>query len=231
MLTTIAPGLFESTQPLRVAGFDLGHRMTVVQLPGGELAIHSPVELSTSVARDVELLAERTERVRWIIAPSVMHDLYLAEWMNHFPRAQLLHSPGLKLKGLDLARTIPLSRESTAFFDGALEAIPIDGMPRINEFDFFHPASRTLIVADLIFNLAPGRGFQKILQKVNGIHERTAPSRFFRQFISYDEGFQRAIAEILDKDFDRIIVGHGSKIEGGGKQVMREAFAWLRTVS
>ena len=230
MLTTIAPGLFESTQPLRVAGFDLGHRMTVIQLPSGEVAVHSPVKLSTALARDVEQLGGSLERVRWIIAPSVMHDLYLAEWMTQFSRAQLLHSPGLKLKGLDLGRTIPLSRESTALLEGALETVPIDGMPQINEFVFLHPASRTLIVADLIFNLAPGRGFQKVLQKMNGIYERTAPSRFFRQFISYNEGFQRSIAELLQKDFDRIIVGHGSNVERGGKQVMQEAFAWLRTL-
>ena len=94
MLTTIAPGLFEATQPLRVAGFDLGHRMTVIQLPSGEVAVHSPVKLSTALARDVEQLGGSLERVRWIIAPSVMHDLYLAEWMTHFSRAQLLHSPG-----------------------------------------------------------------------------------------------------------------------------------------
>src|SRR5688572_31674976 len=97
MLDEVAAGIWEATQPLRVAGFELGHRMTVIRLGNGEIVVHSPIKLSSAVAQDVQALGP----VRAILAPSSMHDLYLREWMDAFRDARLFHSPALRLTGLD----------------------------------------------------------------------------------------------------------------------------------
>jgi hypothetical protein len=36
-----------------------------------------------------------------------------------------------------------------------------------------------------------------------------------------------AVEQILDWDFNRIIVGHGAVVENKGKEVFRVAFRWL----
>lgn len=220
MLSEVGAGIWEAVQPLRVAGFELGHRMTVVRLATGDLAVHSPIAYSTAVARDVQALGP----VKWIIAPNAMHDLYLREWMNGFTTATLLHSPALKVKSFDSRRTQPLGREP---LDG-LQPIPIDGMPRLQEFVFHHPASNRLIVADLVFNLPPGRGLQKWLQKASGIYERLGPSKFFKTYISHNEAFARSIQEILALKVERLIVGHGSNVSSGAHEHLTRAFSWLR---
>lgn len=220
MLTEVAAGIWEATQPLKVAGFELGHRMTVVRLGSGEVVVHSPIKLSSPVQRDVAALGP----VSSILAPSSMHDLYLAEWMNAFPKAMLLHSPALNLTGLDKARTKPLTREPI----GELEPIPIGGMPKIQEFAFLHRPTSRLIVCDLVFNLPPGKGFQKVLQKLNGIYEHLGPSKLFKSNISHDEAFRASIQEILSLPFDRLIVGHGSNVNSMARDHLARAFAWLR---
>jgi hypothetical protein len=220
MLTEIVGGVWEATQPLKVAGFELGHRMTVLRLDSGELALHSPIALSSAVQRDVQALG----KVVSILAPSFMHDLYLAEWMKAFPEAVLHHSPVLSLKGLNVARATSLDREVPK----GLVAIPIEGMPTIQEFAIFHPGTRTLVVCDLVFNLPPGRGLQKLLQKANGIYERLGPSRLFKSTIRHDEAFRTSIQELLKLDFDRLIVGHGSNVNNNAREHLRHAFEWLR---
>jgi hypothetical protein len=220
MLNDLAPGLWDATQPLKVAGFDLGHRMTVVRLENGNVAIHSPIKLSSAVAQDVEAIGP----IEYILAPSSMHDLYLSEWMNAFPGATLYHSPALKLSKVDPARAKALSRETI----GGLEPIPIEGMPKIQEFAFLHRSSGSLLVCDLVFNLPPGRGLQKLAQKLNGIYEQVAPSRFFKSYISYNEAFRGSIQEILALPFHRLIVGHGSNVNQGAREHLGRAFAWLR---
>ena len=36
-----------------------------------------------------------------------------------------------------------------------------------------------------------------------------------------------SIQQVLEWDFDRIIVGHGEVVETGGKEALRQAYAWL----
>jgi hypothetical protein len=220
MLNPVAEGIWDATQPLRVAGFDLGHRMTILRLRNGEVVVHSPIQYSSAVGRDVDAIGP----VKYILAPSSMHDLYLAEWMNAYGEATLFHSPALNPKPIDSGRTKPLERGA---LDG-LEAIPIEGMPRIQEWVFRDPASRTLIVCDLVFNLPPGRGLQKVLQKLNGIYEQVGPSKFFKSFISHDAAFRASIQELLSLEFDRMIVGHGSNVNGHAREYVARAFDWLR---
>lgn len=224
MLTQIEEGILERESPLRVMGFDVNHRMTVMKLGNGDLLVHSPVELSEALQRMISKLGV----VKWIAAPSRMHDLFLEEWMEAFPKAILVHSPGMKLKRLAPERLMALSDESGKLFGPEIECLLIRGMPRINEVAWLHKPSRSLIVADLMFNLTPATGLQRLLQRANGVYQRLGPSRLFRWLISDRSAFRGSMERVLSWDFDRVILGHGANIEVGGKQRVREAFAWLQ---
>jgi len=89
---------------------------------------------------------------------------------------------------------------------------------------FCHKATRTLIVADLVFNLSTDQNIvAKLFLKLNGIYDRVGCSRFFRAFIKDREAFDRSIDEVLKWDFDRIVLGHGSIVERGGRTVLKQA--------
>ncbi|MGV3772246.1 MAG: DUF4336 domain-containing protein [Verrucomicrobiales bacterium] len=220
MLTELAPDLWEATQPLRVMGFDLGHRMTVVRLGSGELVLHSPIHLSSAIMANLQKLGS----VSFILAPSSMHDLYLKEWMDAYPKALLLHSPALKAKGTHANRSKPIDNENL----GELETAPINGMPKIQERAFLHRPSKTLIVCDLVFNLPPGRGFQKLLQKMNGIYERLGCSKFYKSYIASEENFRESVQQLLQADFERLIVGHGANVDRNAREQLHHSLSWLK---
>ena len=98
----------------------------------------------------------------------------------------------------------------------------------MNEVVFFHPASRSLILADLAFNLGPeGPWWFGLLMRVYGAWGRFGPTPL-EKFLMRDKAAVRAsLDHILMWDFDRVIVGHGRNIETNGKAVFREAFAMI----
>jgi hypothetical protein len=102
-------------------------------------------------------------------------------------------------------------------------------MPGLNEVFFFHPASRSLIVTDLAFNLsASGPAWNKLVFALVGVPwGRFAPSRFSRGMIQDRDAVCASLARVLAWDFDRIIVGHDTNIESGGKAALRAAFSFL----
>src|SRR5690348_11685693 len=113
-------------------------RMTVVRLPDGSVSLISPVPLSDALAAEIAALG-----------PNLYHHLYLAGAKAHFPSAQIMGPNGLAAKQPKLA-IADLSLEGPPF-RGALEALSIDGTPKLKETVFFHAPSRSLIVCDLAF--------------------------------------------------------------------------------
>jgi hypothetical protein len=105
-----------------------------------------------------------------------------------------------------------------------LKVMEIGGMPSVREHAFLHVASRTLIVADLMFTFgaraSPFTRFvaRHLLRLADGV----GMSPFFRLMIRDRAAFDASLREILDWNFDRIIVGHGEMIECGGKSLLRK---------
>ncbi|MFP6645080.1 MAG: hypothetical protein VCF24_16200 [Candidatus Latescibacterota bacterium] len=85
MLTSLGPDIWETHQPLRVAGvIPLGHRMTVLRLPSGGLLAHSPVRLDDDLAAELTSLGE----LEIVIAPSHFHDSFLLPWFSAYPESR-----------------------------------------------------------------------------------------------------------------------------------------------
>jgi len=98
-------------------------------------------------------------------------------------------------------------------------------MPRLNEFVFLHAASRTLIVADLVFNFdVNGQHLLgKLFLKLNGLYGRVGCSRIFRRFIKNRAAFRASIAELPQWGFDRIVLGHGRIVAADARHVLAQA--------
>ncbi|MGH9869357.1 MAG: DUF4336 domain-containing protein [Candidatus Polarisedimenticolia bacterium] len=223
-LELLAPDLWVVDRPQRAAGFELGHRMTVLRLASGKLLIHSPVALDEETASQVDALGE----VAFIVAPSLMHNLHLGPWLDRYDTAQFNAPAGFERRNAALRQPRVLTSDPASFRDPGLIHEALEGIPKINEVVFLHRPSKTLIVADLIFNLPPADGWmQSVLQRANGIAGRAAPSRLFRLHIRRREALRRSLDVVLSWEFDRLVPGHGRVIEAGGHGVLRTAFPWL----
>ena len=90
--------LWIATRPLPLWVGDVGTRMTVLRLGGGDLLLHSPVSLDPALRAALDAIG----RVRWVVGPSLVHHLFLGDYASAYPAAELWGAPGLAEKRPDL---------------------------------------------------------------------------------------------------------------------------------
>jgi hypothetical protein len=225
-LTRIGPDLWEHVSRVRVFGFVMPHRMTVMRERGGELVVHSPTYPHAELCAALEELGD----VAAVVAPSRAHDLFLSEWLTRYPRA-LLYVPDLRMAlRLAAARVRLLSEDVTAAVAGDVRAMPLRGIAMLGEWIVHHAPSRSIVAADIVANLhgdvaAPTR----LAFTAAGVYGRFAVPREIRWLLVRDRAaLRRSIDAVLALDFDRVVVGHGDNVETGGKAAFGAAFGWLK---
>lgn len=149
--------------------FPFPTRMTVVRVTSGNLFIHSPTPLTPSLKARIE----REGTVRFIIGPNRIHYWWIPEWKAAFPNAVVYLAPRIKeqSKGRITFDAMPLEASSGYPWDSEIATLPIVGS-YMTEVEFFHRASRTLILTDLIQNFEPqkvGSIFLRLLTWVGGV--------------------------------------------------------------
>ena len=221
----LADNLWELEGPVKAPGLKLQHRMSVIRLASGGLWIHSPVEFDERIAGELAQMGH----VAYLVAPNRYHDMHWAGWFQRFPEAAFYCVPGLREEHPQLPFQNVLEETTRRSWEAEVPKLLIRGMPKMNEFVFVHSASRTLLVADLVFNLDPAEqnAFGKLFLRLNGVYGRMGYSRIFRRFIKDRDAFRESITALLALDFDRVLPGHGRVVETGGKEILREAFAWV----
>ncbi len=149
MLQSIGDGLWSTTRPLRFFGLETGTRMTIVRLANGGLVVHSPVGLDAALRAEVAALGP----VVALVAPSLFHHLYVGEWRAAYPQALRCCCPGLDRKRPDLAWDRVLGDAPEPEWHGELDQVFFGAWWLANEVVFFHRRTRTIVLADAIFNL------------------------------------------------------------------------------
>ncbi len=224
MLLQLHDHLWENDEPLTVLGMALGHRMTVARLPDGSLWVHSPVAYDAELAAELDALGP----VSQIVAPNCMHDTYLSGWLPKYPRVRFHAPPGFAKRYPHLPVTDTLGAEPPEAWGGVFDQHLMRGMPVLNEFVFLHRPSRTLIVADLTFNLGSDMPWlSRQLCRLNGCYCRFGPSRMFKSVIRDQAALRRSLEHVLGWDFDGIVLSHGANVVSGAKEALREAYGFL----
>lgn len=215
-MTRLDDQLWIKRYPLSVLGTQHGRNVTVIRLTSGKTVIHSMAPFPASDAESIRQLGPPG----WLVESMLLHDTYAQEGRATFPGVPFLGPPGFsEVVGFP---TEPLS-PAPAEWAGEIEVIPIEGAPKLQEHAVLHLPSRTLIVADLIFNFrADERGWDRFFHRhIAGFLRYPGMSRIFRLFIKDREAFRASIARVMAWDFDRIIVGHGEVIERDGKALLQ----------
>lgn len=226
MLTQLHPDLWICPVPYRAMGLWLGRQLVVVRLPSGGLWIHSPIPWSPALRTVIGRLGP----VHHVVGPNRFHDECLREFQAEYPDAQFHAAPGLAADRPDIRfAPQPLGDTPHAAWSGTLDSALIEGMPQLNEVVFLHRPSRTLMLADLAFNVGPPAPFfTQLALRASGAWNRFAPSRTCKLLMRDRRAVRASLDRILAWDFDRLLVGHGRNIESNAKAALREAFAFLR---
>lgn len=209
------------------AGLCFPTRMTVVRLPAGELFIHAPTELTPTLAAELRQVGAP----RYLIGPNRLHYWWLPEWRAAFPDAVAYLAPRLpqQSRGRIDVEGGPLDRESGYPWDMALKTLPVAGR-LMTEAVFFHPASRTLLLTDLIETFETDRVGSWMMRLLTWLGQDGAPdgpmTRDMRSTVPRP-ALRRAVERMIDWDPERVIMAHGPWFPRAGAAELRRAFRWL----
>lgn len=222
MQTLHADLLWTDSQPLVLAGLPVGRRVAVARAADGRLVVFSPLQGTPENIAALRALGD----ISALVVPSRFHDLFYPNYFRAFPDARFLGSRAILAEHPDW----PLTeiRDDTPELAGFAHQM-IGGMPKVDEQVFLHRASRTLLIADALFNVPAPAGLLGRLVSWAADIGGDAPrqSRFGRMNVRDRAAFAASVAAVAAWDFDRIVPGHGEVIERDGPRVWREAFRTL----
>jgi hypothetical protein len=215
-------------------GMPFSTRMTVVRLEDGGLWVHSPIVAEEGLVEEVEALGP----VSHLIAPNWIHYAHVPAWQARFPAAQTHAAPGVEARarrrGVSLRVDRPLGDTPPAAWAGQIDQIVVWGSPVHREAVFYHRASRTLVLTDLIENFEPEKlpWLMRLLVRAAGIHAPHGgmPRDMRLTFRLTRRGrarLEKAVAQMIAWDPERVVLAHGRWFESGGTQALRRAFSWL----
>jgi len=210
-----------------VMGFLYPTRMAVIKLADDTLFVWSPVALTGPLRSSVDALG----RVGFIVAPNALHNLFVQEWRAAYPHAAFYAAPGLDQRCPHIQGGTVLTDRSPPGWADQIEQVIVGGNAITTEVVFFHRASQTAIVTDLIQGFQPNwfTGWRAIVAKLDLLTapEPTVPRKFRAAF--FDRALARnAVRHVLAWPVQNVVIAHGPTIASGGSAFLKRAFQWLR---
>ncbi len=219
------------SKPIAVGGgLSLPLRMTVLRLGNGDLFLHSPAHYSDHLKNAIEALGP----IRHLVAPSIGHWKFLGEWQRACPEAKTLAVRGLKDRAQVRAARIRIDEElaesAPAAWSGDIEQVFVRA-PIFKEIDFFHKASRTLVLTDLVLNVERDElpTLSRLLAGTLGIlaPNGIAPA-YVRGLVLLNRAENsKAAARLVGFEPERVIFAHGRWFDRDGTAQLRRSLSWL----
>jgi hypothetical protein len=203
-------------------------RMTIIRICGGRLFVHSPTPLTASLKTEIEALGE----VAWIVGPNRIHYWWLPEWKAGFGAAEAWLAPRIaeQAKGRIDFPARELSGRSGYPWDEEIATLPVTGS-FMTEVEFFHHASRTLVLTDFIENFEP-RKLGWLARWVTWLGGAQDPDGQMPRDMRLTYSKQRpqlkaAVEQMIEWNPERVILAHGRWYETDGAAELRRAFRWV----
>lgn len=204
--------------PWRALGIDFQRNVTLLRLPDRRLIVHSTAPFEPADLNAIRRFGEPA----WLVEATLIHDTFAKEGHAAFP-----HLPYYAPANFTAASGVATESLGSPPPDwaGEIEVLEIAGLRRPNEHAFFHRAARILVLADLLFHFPSGtRGWGRFfIQRVLRLPRLVGMSILFRMMIRDQAAFARSIRQMLEWDFERIIVAHAEPLEEDARTTLIEA--------
>ncbi len=223
-LESIDEDIWVCTMPFNAFGLTITSRMTIVRLPGRHLFIHSPLRL----LRNMESILNGLGEVRYVVCPNKFHHKFVRDYYVVYRDAKIFSTPGLAEKRSDLRFYNALADKPYDAWKDVLEHILFAGAPALNELVFFHKPSKTLILTDLACNVGPDSApGLRTWVKLNGQYGVFGPTRAVKMMFKDKARAQRSLLQVVNWDFDKVVLAHGDIVTEQAKVKFMRAFQWL----
>ena len=217
--------------PFGVAKVPFSTRMTVVRLANGKLWCHSPIKPSQTLVDSLKELGE----VSYLVAPNKLHYVYLEVWKNLYPHAEVWLAPGVSERAFSQKMPLPQGQELTdqapSAWSAELDQHLFQGSRFMQEAVFFHKASKTLILTDMIENIETQQMklHQRLLYMVgdNAYPNGKTPRDLRFTFLGHKSQAKASYEILKNWKPEKIILAHGQCFLENGQEELNRAFNWV----
>lgn len=212
--------------PIRFFGAPFGTRMTVARLSDGSVWLHSPVAMTDERRAAIETLGP----VRHLVAPNMLHHLFVQPWLEAYPDATTWAAPKLAKRRPDLTWHEALGDQPPAAWAEDIDQLVFGGSKVMAEVLFFHRRSGTLIITDILQNHEPeaDNWFWRTLKRLGGILAPNGGAPADWRLTVRDKATARAARDrMLAWPFEQVVISHGRCLTDGARAHVERAFAWL----
>jgi hypothetical protein len=227
MLEQFGPSLYVADGPtVSFFGFPYPTRMAVARLRDGNVWVWSPIALTPELAAAVDGIGP----VRYIVSPNKLHHLFLQEWADHWPAAQLHAPPGLARKKNALHFHGELGDDPSPPWVEDMDQVVFRGSFAMAEVAFFHRESRTAIIGDLIQRFADTSiaGWKGTVMRLGGlVGEPGGTPRDWRASFLRHGPARAALQKVLGWKPERLLIAHGLCAQSGATEIIRAALNWI----
>ena len=215
--------------------FPFPTRMTIVRLADGALWVHSPTDLPPSLKREVDALGP----VRYLIAPNRIHYWWVEDWAAAYPDAITYAAPGVQKQARSNGRRADydadLTEDGDCPWSGEIKMLLAPG-GYLTEAVFFHDATRTLVMTDLIQNYEREKiasPFFRFMSRLAGAVDPDGGTPFDLRitFFMHRKQMAKAVRMMISWQPQRIIIAHGRWYRENAVPELKRAFRWLPGIS
>lgn len=218
-LVKLGTALFAAGGSLAMGpGFHFPLRMVVAVGAHGGLWVHSPVRWSEALDAELGELG----MVEAFVAPNGFHHSFVSMWAAKHPGAKVYAGAVAAAKHPDWS----VAGDPTEVSFEGIDSVRIEGAPGLDEYVSYHSPTKSLIVADLVFNLhrENSRGWMTPwLLRLSGAFGRPAQSRLISMMTKDREAARQSLERVLALPFERIIPAHGDLIESGARELLEHS--------
>jgi hypothetical protein len=150
--------------------------------------------------------------VKYIVSPNKIHHIFLKSWADRFPDARVYAPPGLQERKLFTTEGVrfdgKLGKDEMPF-ENEIDIVLVRGSYFMEEVEFFHKASNTAIICDLIQR-----------------HEKNLTWRFSFWPFGKDS-LRQARDAMLNWKAEKLIIAHGTNAKSDATAVIKKALYWV----
>ncbi|KDQ60122.1 hypothetical protein JAAARDRAFT_32495 [Jaapia argillacea MUCL 33604] len=214
-----------------------GGRSTAIKLSNGDVWLLASTPADTQTKEKLNELGP----VKYIVGADAVHHLYLGDYKKAYPEAKLI----------SVDEAIAKKKEEGLKFDGSFDSQDKFGFEddikhcyfsgyKNKDVAFFHPASKSMIEADLLLNLPAKEQYSKtgssgaipIIDSFSPfswaqMNPYSWAHKKFAWSLGVDkEAMKRDVKTVAGWDFERIIPCHGDVIETDAKKAWEAVYQY-----
>ncbi|KIY72993.1 hypothetical protein CYLTODRAFT_417504 [Cylindrobasidium torrendii FP15055 ss-10] len=230
VIREVTKNIWTFSKPFLFGTVPLGGRSTAIKLEKGGVWVLASTALNTETRTKIDELGP----VKFIVSPNSGHHLFLTEFQQAYPEAKVFATAGAlekhPNKELKAAGVWGKDPSGTQYgFEDEIQHCYFPAFPA-KDVVFLHTPSKTLLEADLLFNLPATEQYSKVQdQGETPLVGNELCSSWLQSILSSlagqdKEEMTRDAQTVNGWDFDRIVPCHGDVLETGGKKAWADGF-------